>query len=69
VRTLRCITKILQGVPNEAANSHYGQQRVDVTEGKADKKFRETIPIWLALNCFSCYVNRNGQQSNRRTGA
>ncbi len=38
MRVFRCITKILQGVSNEAANSHYGQQRVDVTRGKIDKK-------------------------------
>jgi len=29
---------MLQGVCNEAANSHYGQERVDVTKGKVDKK-------------------------------
>ena len=22
--------------------------------------------MWLALNCFACYVNKNGQQSNGR---
>ncbi len=38
MRIFRCITKILQGVSNEAANSRYGQQRVDVTKGKMDKK-------------------------------
>ncbi len=21
--------------------------------------------MWLALNCFACYVNENGQQANR----
>ncbi len=35
---LESITKILQGVSNEAANNHYGQERVDVTKGKVDKK-------------------------------
>jgi len=38
VRIFRCVTKILQGVSSEAANSHYGQQRVDVTEGKIDNR-------------------------------
>ena len=37
MRIFRCVTKILQGVSSEAANSHYGQQRVDVTKGKIDK--------------------------------
>ena len=67
MRIFRCTTKILQGVSSEAANSHYGQQRVDVTEGKTDKKIlgKRFEANWsgLALIRFSRYVNQNGQQS------
>ena len=69
MRIFRCVTKILQGVSSEAANSHYGQQRVDVTEGKTGKKILGNNSCLISFELFLCYVKENGQQSNRRTEA
>ena len=52
---------------NALIPSHYGQQVVNLAlklrRTKYDKNFWETIRIWLALNCFSRYVNKGGQQN------
>ena len=52
MRIFRCITKILQGVSNEAANSHYGQQRVDVTKGKIDIKIGGNNSYLVSFELF-----------------
>jgi hypothetical protein len=52
VRIFRCIAKIRQGVCNEAANSHYGQQRVDVTKGKVDKKILGNNSYLISFELF-----------------
>ena len=58
MRIFKCVTRIL-----------HGQQRVSVTEGKTDKNFLANNSCLSSSELFLCYVNKNGQQSNRRTEA